>query len=107
MNTTNDQDAGGVPAKRSPKRTLTTSRRLGWAIRQARRELGWSQEELSAASGVSRPQISDIESAKSSPRTTTLFELLRALDYELEIRPLESGSRLDNALRRTTDDATS
>ncbi len=93
--------------RRRPKKTITSPHRLGRAIRQARKELGWSQDALSKKSGVSRPQISDIESAKCSPRTTTLFELLRALDCELAIHPLdETGSRLDNLLSRTTSSAT-
>ncbi len=87
---------------RRPKKAITSPHRLGRAIRQARKELGLSQDALSKKSGVSRPQISDIESAKCSPRATTLFELLRALDCELLILPQNETSRLDDLLRRTT-----
>ena len=90
-----------------PKKTVTSPHSLGRAIKQARKELGWSQDELSKKSGVSRPQISNIESAKCNPRTTTLFELLRALDCKLKIHPLdETPSKLGNLLRGTTSNAT-
>ena len=68
---------------------LTSVPRLGTAIKVARRELGWNQEELSARSGVSRPQISAIESAATDCKASTLIKLLRALDCEMAVHPVD------------------
>ena len=86
---------------RHPKTGLTTAARLGAAIRQARRELGWTQAELSDKSGVARPQISAIESARTDIKASTLLKLLRTLDCDLAIHPVDrSVFQLDDHLER-------
>ncbi len=84
---------------------ITTGPRLGQAIRQARKELGWTQVELSEKSGVARPQISAIESAKTDPKASTLIALLRSLDCEMAVHPVDhSRFRLEDHLEAIMDD---
>ena len=68
---------------------ITSCGRLGQAIRTARRARGITQAELSAAAGVSRPQISTIESGLSNPGMATVMRLLRALDCSLTVVPAD------------------
>lgn len=80
---------------------LSSVARLGTAVRQARKELGWNQTELSDRSGVSRPQISAVESAKADFKASTLLKLLKALDCELAVHPIDrSVLRLDDYLEQ-------
>ena len=53
---------------------------FGENVRQARRERGWTQEDLSAKTGLAVVQISRIERGKREIRLTTLIRLLDALD---------------------------
>lgn len=88
------------PARR-PQTRLSSAARLGAALRQARRELDWTQAELSARSGIARPQISAIESARADVKASTLLKLLRTLDCELSIHPVDrSAFQLDDHLSR-------
>ena len=68
---------------------LSSAAQLGAALRQARKELGWNQAELSDRSGVSRPQISAVESARADLKASTLLKLLKALDCDLAIHPID------------------
>ena len=78
---------------------LSSAARLGAALRRARKELGWNQAELSNRSGVSRPQISAVESAKADFKASTLMKLLKALDCELAVHPIDrSVFQLDDHL---------
>ena len=96
-----EQGLGGeAGVNRRPSRAITSVPRLGHAIRQARKELGWTQAELSERSGVARPQISAIESAKTDPKASTLIALLRSLDCEMEVHPVDRTQfRLDDHLK--------
>ena len=68
---------------------VTSCGRLGQALRAARRAKGMTQADLSAAAGVSRPQISTIESGLANPGMTTVMRLLRALDCSLTVVPAD------------------
>ena len=86
---------------RRPSKAVTSPHRLGRAIRQARTELGWTQAELANRTGVARAQISAIETARANPKAATLIELLRALDCEIEIHPVDrSQFNLDDHLNQ-------
>lgn len=90
---------------RRPSRAITSGPRLGQAIRQARNGLGWTQAELSERSGVARPQISAIESARADPKASTLIALLRSLDCEMEVHPVDRTKfRLDDHLKAVMGD---
>jgi HTH-type transcriptional regulator/antitoxin HipB len=71
-----------------------TPLQLGNSIRERRRELGLTQEQLAEKVGVRQRTISDIESAGAA-RIGTLLRMLVALDLELLIRPRTKGSASD------------
>jgi len=52
---------------------------LGARVRSARHARGWTQEELSAETGLAVVQISRIERGVREVRLTTLLRLLRGL----------------------------
>lgn len=60
---------------------------------------------MSEKSGVARPQISAIESARANPKASTLIALLRSLDCEMEIHPVDRSTfRLDDHLKAIMGD---
>jgi len=67
---------------------------LGNSIRERRRKLGLSQEQLAAKVGVRQKTVSDIEGAGTG-RLDTLLRALGALDLELVIRPRTKSSAND------------
>lgn len=58
--------------------------KLGERIRERRRELGWTQEELSRKSGISKGFLSDIENGKRSVSAENLSEIARVLGLSLD-----------------------
>ena len=74
---------------RVTRRGITTSARLGTAIRLTRQDLGWTQAELAKRSGVARPQISAVETNRTDIKGSTLLKLLNALDCELIVKPVD------------------
>lgn len=71
-----------------------TPLQLGNSLRERRRKLGLSQEQLAAKLSVRQKTVSDIESAGAG-RLDTLLRALGALDLELVIRPRTKGSAHD------------
>ncbi len=67
---------------------------LGNSIRERRRELGLTQEQLAEKVGVRQRTISDVESAGAA-RIDTLLRMLGALELELLVRPRTKGSAGD------------
>lgn len=67
---------------------------LGNSLRETRRKLRMSQEQLAARVGVRQKTISDIESAGTG-RVDTLLRTLGALDLELVVRPRTKSSAED------------
>jgi transcriptional regulator with XRE-family HTH domain len=57
--------------------------RFGLAVRAARRERGWAQEELSAAAGLDRTYVSGLERGQRNPTLTTLERVASALGCSL------------------------
>jgi transcriptional regulator with XRE-family HTH domain len=57
-----------------------TIQQFGENVRRARHERGWTQEDLSAKTGLAAVQISRIERGKREIRLTTLLRLLDAFD---------------------------
>ncbi len=58
---------------------------FGENVRRARHERGWTQEDLSARTGLAVVQISRIERGKREIRLTTLVRLLDAFDVAPEV----------------------
>jgi len=63
-------------------------------IRERRRELGLTQENLASKIGVRQRTVSDIETSAAA-RLDTVLRALAALDLELVIRPRTKGSPQD------------
>jgi HTH-type transcriptional regulator/antitoxin HipB len=87
------------PIDATEKRTtmqaiVRTPLQLGNSIRQRRRELGLTQEQLAAKTGVRQRTISDIERSATA-RIDTVLRALAALDLELVVRPRTKGSSQD------------
>lgn len=62
-------------------------RQIGNIIREARKRLGMSQQELAAATGIHQPTLSNLESGISRARIDTLLAVLSALNLEFRIAP--------------------
>jgi HTH-type transcriptional regulator/antitoxin HipB len=71
-----------------------TPLQLGNSIRERRRKLDLTQEQLAAKVGMRQKTVSDIESAGAG-RLDTLLRVLGALDLELVIRRRTKGSPND------------
>jgi HTH-type transcriptional regulator/antitoxin HipB len=71
-----------------------TPLQLGNSIRERRRKLGLTQEQLAEKVGVRQRTISDVESAGAA-RIDTLLRMLGVLDLELLVRPRTKGSASD------------
>jgi HTH-type transcriptional regulator / antitoxin HipB len=71
-----------------------TPLQLGNSIRERRRKLGLTQEQLAEKVGVRQRTISAVESAGAA-RVDTLLRMLVALDLELLVRPRTRGSASD------------
>lgn len=56
---------------------------------ELRKKLGYTQEDVSKATGIARPNIARIESGRNTPTLEVLTKLAGALDMELEIRFVE------------------
>src|ERR1051325_4920847 len=65
--------------------------RLGQAIRGARLQRGWTQEQLAEASGVSRPSINRCENAKGATSPPVARALFQALGLDPRHLPVLLG----------------
>jgi HTH-type transcriptional regulator/antitoxin HipB len=75
--------------------TITcTPLQFGNSIRERRRKLGLSQEQLAAKAGMRQRTVSDIENAGTA-RLDTLLRALGALDLELVVRTRTKSSAND------------
>jgi y4mF family transcriptional regulator len=63
----------------------TNVRTLGAIVRQRRKALGWSQDRLAAAAGVSRPWLSAFEGGKASVEIGLVFAVLDALGMYVNV----------------------
>ena len=86
------------------------------ALKELRRQKGWSQKDLSEYSGVGQDTISGIESGRHEPRPSTLRKLAGALEVEVadffkepiplgEAPPPSGASLLDRAQEAAREDA--
>lgn len=69
------------------------------AIRQARLARGWSQRDLSARAHLTQAQISRIESGEVDMQVSTLVELARSLDLDLQLVPRSAIRAVEAAVR--------
>ncbi len=68
-------------------------------VRQARRAKGWSQRDLSARARLTQAQISRIENGEVDLQVSTLIELARSLDLDLQLVPRSAVTAVEAAVR--------
>ena len=71
-----------------------TPLQLGNSLRERRRKLGLTQEQLAAKAGVRQRTVSDVENAGNA-RLDTVLRILAALDLELVLRARSKSSAKD------------
>lgn len=74
---------------------------LAEVVRQTRQAKGWSQRDLSARTHMPQAQISRIENADVDPQVSTLIELARALELELQLIPKSALTAVEATVRST------
>lgn len=79
---------------------------LGAALKERRKELRLTQEDVASGAGVDRPFVTLIESARKQPTISVLWRLSVALD----LSPADFAGRIERfnqQLQRLTDDVAS
>ena len=64
---------------------------LGAALKERRRELGLTQEDVAGAAGIDRPYVTLIEAARKQPTISVLWRLAVAID----LAPHEFAQRIE------------
>lgn len=72
-----------------------TPKDIGHAIRTARKAQKLTQKELASKSGIWQETISKIENGVGSTKLETIFDLMAALDLEIQVQPRSKGSATD------------
>ncbi len=72
---------------------------LAEPLRQARLAKGWSQRDLSARAHLTQAQISRIENGEVDLQVSTLLELARSLDLDLQLVPRSSITAVKAVVR--------
>lgn len=65
---------------------LRTANDLAGVIRDRRRELGLTQEELANLTGVHRTYISMVESGERAAKLDTVLRIVQTLGMDLDVR---------------------
>jgi len=73
------------------KQLARASKDIGNAIREARKGQKLSQKELASKSGLWQETISKIENGVASTKLETLFDVLAALDLEIQLQTRSKG----------------
>lgn len=77
------------------KNLARTPKDIGHAIRSARKARKLTQKELATRSGVWQETISKIENGVGSTKLETIFDILAALDLELQVQDRTKGTASD------------
>lgn len=73
---------------------ITTVADLGQFVRSRRKELGWSQQELARAAGVSRSWIVEFESGKARAELALVLRTVDALGLTVDVADRQRQGRL-------------
>jgi HTH-type transcriptional regulator/antitoxin HipB len=84
--------------------SVRTARDLGAAIKEARKERGFSQVALAKAVGVHQPKISEIERGAPGVRIGLILQVLRALELSIAIDAAAVPSTQKPGRSRRKDD---
>ncbi len=74
-------------------------------IKDLRRQRHWTLEELSAASGVSRSMLSEIERGRANPTLAVVMRIAEAFSLTLDQLVMAGGGKRGIEVVRGTDDA--
>lgn len=85
LTTLNDVLAEMSPEERERVRSIRKYYDTLYALRERRKELGLTQEELAEQTGLPRPTISKIESGNRNIRVENLIKLTRALKLDIQL----------------------
>jgi len=68
------------------KNTFDISKNIATFLKQKRKELNLTQEQLAEKSGIEYKHIQNLESLKriNDPKLSTLYKLSKALDIDIE-----------------------
>lgn len=66
---------------------IRTADELTQTVRERRRELGLTQEQLADIIGVHRAFVSKLKRGRGAPRFDLLLRLVQALGMDIELRP--------------------
>lgn len=72
---------------------------LNQALKAARHQRGWSQRALSMRAALPQSQISRIENGDVDPQLSTLLELARALELDLQLVPRSALTAVEAVVR--------
>jgi y4mF family transcriptional regulator len=72
---------------------LRTVLELGAAARERREHLGWSQQALADAAGVTREWVVRFEGGKATVRLDRVFDVLTALGLGVELASRTDGGQ--------------
>ena len=103
-----------MPVKRIARKVRKTSavtdaesinEDLGRRVKKLRADRGWSLEELSSVSGVSRSMLSEIERERANPTLSVTYRIARAFGFSLQdlIESADSASSIQ--VTRANDSA--
>lgn len=85
-----DEEANAYTVRAYEEKISVVAARV---FKQARREMGFTQQEIAEASGVKRPNIARLESGKHSPTIDMLQRVAQSMGMDMEIHLVE---RKDN-----------
>lgn len=83
---------------------MDTISEIGKILKAAREDKGLSQRALAKIAGVPQSHISKIETAGVDLRVSSLTEMARALDLELELVPRKAVPAVKSIIRSTKQD---
>ncbi|HIG25126.1 MAG TPA: XRE family transcriptional regulator [Acidimicrobiia bacterium] len=78
----------------------------GPLLRQRRKELKWTLDDLAAHSGVSRSMVSQIERSETNPTFATLWNLTQALNIDFSDLTTPTAEPPKNSIETTSADRT-
>ena len=79
---------------------------IGETVRNARKDKGWSQDDLVAASGASRARIAALENGRATEfGVKLLLRILTALDLDLRLTTFNSSRPTLEDLTEEASDA--
>jgi len=78
---------------------------LSTNIRFKRKQLGWTQADLSGRLGVNRSVVGAYEEGRAEPRLSTLLQLAELFGLSLDVLLLQDVSETDVVMRKSSLDA--